>query len=225
VPPRSATISITWRSAATPDGIAQVAAPRAADPGPPTFRFEGLGYRGHDPSWAFAPTSGQGAAIRGGRFNPAGAPALYLSLAVETVFKEVSAGLARRFDPLTVCAYEVDCDGLVDLSTDEARAAAGVRLEDMAAPWMLDRAEGRRPASWLVHDRLRAAGAAGVVVPSFANGARPEELNLVLWTWGDTPPSRSGSLTRTGGSRRIGAPGSSRPLGRMVLSRSRTAAP
>jgi RES domain-containing protein len=37
------------------------------------------------------PLSGAGAAIGGGRFNPKGIPAFYLSLAMETALKEVMA--------------------------------------------------------------------------------------------------------------------------------------
>jgi RES domain-containing protein len=154
----------------------------------PTIRLVCAAYRAHDPRWAFAPTSGHGAAVGGGRFNPKGVPALYLSLALETVFKEVSAGLAHRFDPLTICAYEVDCEAIVDLSSADGRGAAGVSVAEMAAPWRLDLDEGRYPASWRIHDRLRDAGAAGVLVPSFANGARAGERNIVLWVWSDARP-------------------------------------
>ncbi|PJN94444.1 hypothetical protein CNY89_14475, partial [Amaricoccus sp. HAR-UPW-R2A-40] len=98
--------------------------PAAAAPETPFVRFKGLAYRGHDPSWAHAPLSGEGAAAQGGRFNPKGVAALYLSLAVETVFKEVSAGFGHRFDPLTICAYDVECEALVDLTTEDARASA-----------------------------------------------------------------------------------------------------
>ena len=111
--------------------------PAAAAPETPFVRFKGLAYRGHDPSWAHAPLSGEGAAAQGGRFNPKGVAALYLSLAVETVFKEVSAGFGHRFDPLTICAYDVECEALVDLTTEDARAAAGVTYEQLAAPWLL----------------------------------------------------------------------------------------
>ena len=54
------------------------------------MRFQGLCYRGHDPRWAFSPTSGEGAALHGGRFNPVGMPALYLALTIEGLFVEVS---------------------------------------------------------------------------------------------------------------------------------------
>ena len=39
-------------------------------------------------------------------------------------------------------------------------------------------------------DRLVAAGYVGLRTPSFAQGAEPDDLNLVLWRWGDPLPSR-----------------------------------
>ena len=33
-----------------------------------------------------------------------------------------------------------------------------------------------------------ADGQAGILVPSFAPGARDEDHNLVLWNWSDRPP-------------------------------------
>ena len=47
-----------------------------------------------------------------------------------------------------------------------------------------DRAEGRTALAWTLAQRLIAAGAAGVVVPSFATGATEGMRNLVLWRWG-----------------------------------------
>jgi RES domain-containing protein len=101
---------------------------------------------------------------------------------------EMGHGCARRFDPLTICSYEVDVDDLVDLRTDADRAAAGVRLSDMSCAWKDDLSAGRRPASWRVSDRLLAAGATGILTPSFAMGAEADAANLVLWRWGDDPP-------------------------------------
>ena len=154
------------------------------------MRFQGLGYRGHDPKWAFSPLSGEGAAIHGGRFNPIGMPALYLALTVEGLFIEVAHGFGHRFDPLTVSTYEVDVDDVADLRTNEARSGAGVVLDDLACAWALDRASRRKPASWMVAERLVEAGAAGILVSSFALGARSGMDNLVLWRWGNDPPHR-----------------------------------
>ena len=76
-------------------------------------------------------------------------------------------GFAHRFDPLTVCSYEVDVDGIIDLRTDHDREAAGVDLRDMACAWASDLAIGREPASWNVAERLMASGVPGILVPSF----------------------------------------------------------
>lgn len=136
------------------------------------------------PGAAMAPTSGKGAAIHGGRFNPKGMAALYLALSIEGMFAEVSHGFAHRFPPLTVVTYDVDCFGVVDLTTEAGRKAAGTDLGLLGCAWMLDRAEGRRPDTWTLARRLMAEGVTGVLVPSFANGASEVMRNLVLWEWG-----------------------------------------
>ena len=74
--------------------------------------------------WSFSPLSGAGAAIHGGRFNPKGMPALYLSLSIDGAVTEAAQGFAGKLEPLTICLYEVDCDDIVDLSTAESREAA-----------------------------------------------------------------------------------------------------
>ena len=126
------------------------------------MRFVGTAYRAHDPRWSFKPISGAGAAIRGARFNPRGVPALYLGLGIMTAIKEANQGFAHRIDPCVLCSYDIDCDDIADLSTPEGRRAAGVMLDDLACAWALALAEGRRPASWDIHDRLAARGIAGI---------------------------------------------------------------
>lgn len=152
------------------------------------MRFQGTCFRAHDPKWAFSPISGAGAALKGGRFNPVGVPALYLALTLSGMFKEMGHGFGHRFDPLTVCAYAVDVEDIVDLRDDAGRAAAGVVLDDLACAWAYDLTQRRKPASWRVAETLIAAGAAGILVPSFATGARPGMDNLVLWRWGADLP-------------------------------------
>lgn len=152
------------------------------------MRFVGTCYRAHDPRWSFKPTSGEGAAIRGARFNPKGVPALYLGLSIMTAIKEISQGFPHRLDPTVLCSYDVDCDDVIDLTTEQGRAAASVSTSDMACDWAWTLALGDRPVSWSIYDRLVSQGAAGIVVPSYAPGADAEDRNLVLWDWGPALP-------------------------------------
>lgn len=154
------------------------------------MRFVRTCYRAHDPRWSFKPTSGDGTAIRGARFNPQAVPALYLALTVMTAVKEANQGFAHRIDPCVLCSYEVDCKDVADLTTEQGRAESSVTLEDMACAWATALSDGKRPASWSIHDRLRLQGIAGILVPSFAPGAETEDRNLVLWDWGPDLPHR-----------------------------------
>ncbi len=154
------------------------------------MRFQGVAYRAHDPRFAWEPVSGEGARLKGGRFNPKGVPALYLALTIEGMIIEMSHGFARRFAPLTICSYTVDVEGLMDLRLEADQQRAGVTLAELACPWALDRTNGRIPASWVLTERLRKDGASGILVPSFANGAASGMSNLVLWKWGAKLPHR-----------------------------------
>ena len=147
-------------------------------------------YRAHDPRWSFTPLSGAGAAIHGGRFNPKGVEALYLALTLEGAFLEINQGFALKFAPCTLCSYDVDCDNLADLRTEDGRRRHAVDVNDMACAWFGLAAAGAVPPSWQIARRLRGEGCAGALVPSFAIGARGDWANLVLWHWGETLPHR-----------------------------------
>jgi RES domain-containing protein len=144
----------------------------------------------HEPGWAFQPVSGEGSRLKGGRFNPIGTPALYLSCSVQTCALEMGHGFKGRFDPSLVCSYDVDIDDVVDLRTIKARRSASVTLAELKCAWRLDMSNGVEPKSWKVVRRLRAAGASGILVPSFANGATRSNINLVLWEWTDKGPHK-----------------------------------
>jgi RES domain-containing protein len=152
-------------------------------------RLQSIFYRGHDPRWSFTPLSGEGAKIAGGRFNPVGVLALYLAATIDTMIVEMTHGFAHRMEPLTVVNYDVDVADIVDLRTDANRRKAHVELADLSCAWRLDLASGREPASWRIANRVRRT-AAGILVPSFANGARADMYTLVLWTWGANLPCR-----------------------------------
>jgi RES domain-containing protein len=153
-------------------------------------RFEGTAYRAHDPRWSFTPLSGDGAALRGARFNPKGMPALYLSLEVLTAIKEANQGFARKIDPCVLCSYDVACEDIADLRTEADCAAANVAFADLDCSWFALLAAGREPPTWPMVRRLFAAGRAGVLVPSYAPGAVAGDHNLVLWRWGEHDPHR-----------------------------------
>jgi RES domain-containing protein len=154
------------------------------------MRFRGECFRAHDPNWSWAPLSGAGAALKGRRFNWPGLATLYLSLSFNTVFREVSAGFAHRLTPQVLCSYDVDCADIADLRDGAGREAHGAALDDLACPWAADIAARREPASWGVVRRLLADGCAGALVPCFANGATPDDQNLVLWCWGPELPHK-----------------------------------
>jgi RES domain-containing protein len=113
-----------------------------------------------------------------------------LALTIEGMFLETAHGFAHRFDPLTVCSYAADVDDLVDLRTEADRASVGVQFDDMSCAWAYDLANGSTPASWRLAENLMKAGAAGILVPSFATGATADMANLVLWTWSSDPPHK-----------------------------------
>lgn len=154
----------------------------------PFLRFQGTVYRAHHPRWSFAPESGEGAAQHGGRFNRKGVPALYTSLRPETAWLEAQQGFAFKPQPLTLCAYAVDCADVIDLTDAAALSATGVAAGDLACGWEDEVDHGRSPPTWRLADRLMEAGTAGIVVPSFAPGAGERDRNVVFWNWGAEPP-------------------------------------
>jgi RES domain-containing protein len=148
------------------------------------LRVKATVVRAARPYWTYRPASGKGAAAHGGRFNPKGMPALYTSFSFNTAAKEVRFGL--NVDPYTFYFLEVDCADIVDLSDAGVRRTLGIAWSDVECPsWESDMNKGIEPACHTIARRLIAAGYDGAIVNSFANGATPDDLNLVLWTWDD----------------------------------------
>lgn len=152
------------------------------------MRYTGLGYRAHNPMWSFSPLSGEGAGVHGGRFNPKGTPALYLSLTAPTALAEYNQGFAHRPQPATLCAYQVDCDDLLDLTDPNQRKTAGITPSDMACAWELMVAMKQAPPTWTMAEKLICSGFVGIMAPSYARNAPPGRPNIVFWHWSDQPP-------------------------------------
>jgi RES domain-containing protein len=154
------------------------------------LRLTGLVYRAHNPRWSFAPHSGDGAARYGGRFNPLGLPALYTSRRMETAWLEAQQGFPFKAQPLTICAYEVDCADVADLTDEDERHDLGIATADLNCAWEDMVARGIDPPSWHLARRLLGEGYAAILVPSFAPGAGPADRNVVFWRWSEALPHR-----------------------------------
>lgn len=147
-----------------------------------------LVFRAHHPRWAFAPDSGAGAAMHGGRYNPPGQPALYTSLRLETAWLEAQQAFPFKAQPMTMCAYEAHCADILDLTDSHECERLDIRSGQLACAWEALAGRGVRPPSWELAERLIRSGAAGVLVPSRASGAGETDKNAVFWRWSRDPP-------------------------------------
>lgn len=153
------------------------------------IRLTGLVYRAHHPRWAFDPASGQGAAVHGGRFNPKGMEALYTARRLETAWLEAQQGFPFKAQPMTMCAYEVDCEDVVDLTDPSELDRLGIAPSDLSAPWEDLASRGKIPPTWALTRLLVKEGAAGILVPSYAPSAVANaDINAVFWRWSAAPP-------------------------------------
>jgi RES domain-containing protein len=153
------------------------------------MQFQGNLYRALNPVYARQPLSGQGAALYGGRFNPKGMPALYTSLSVMTALRE--ANQVGHLQPTTLVSYDAEITKVFDGRDAEALAALGMNADALAVPSWRDEMRGHSEArTQRLARQLVAEGYSGLMVRSFAPGAGSDDLNLVLWIWGDAAPCR-----------------------------------
>jgi RES domain-containing protein len=155
----------------------------ASTPDPPFLNINRRFWRVLTPRWAHQPLSGEGAGRNGGRWNPKGTPALYLSAELTTAVAEYEQDIGIR--PGTFCAYDVTVDRALDLTSVDVLKLLGVEPAARYAPWKaIHLAQRRVPPGWRIAETLISLGAAGVLVPSIqmAGGT-----NLVLWHWNDAP--------------------------------------
>ncbi|WP_052672490.1 RES family NAD+ phosphorylase [Aliterella atlantica] len=149
----------------------------------PTVRIKRRCWRMLAPKWAYRPLSGAGAALHGGRFNTPGREALYISEDYVTAISEYEQDLGIR--PGTLCAYDVDVSGVVDLASPEVQAICGVNTVILACAWkQIWLIEKQRPPTWELAERLIAENYAGIRVPSVQDKSG---VNIVLWYWNDAP--------------------------------------
>jgi len=135
-------------------------------------------YRAHAPRWASTPTSGAGAAKQGGRFNRPGVEALYLSFSAATALQEYQQ-TSPFLPPCTLCAYQVQLSGLVDLRQLSSPAAWHALWQNWRDDWRHTRfARGMQPPTWVLSDWVREANHKGIVFPSLLES---QGLNVVIY--------------------------------------------
>lgn len=152
-------------------------------------RYHGKLYRALNPIYAREPPSGRGAELYGGRFNPKGVPALYASLSVMTALRE--ANQVGNLQPTTLVSYDAGIERVFDCRDNAALSAARMDPAGLAVPtWRDEMRSSGEARTQVFASRLIAAGYNGLLVNSFAPGAGADDLNLVLWKWGEEAPCR-----------------------------------
>ncbi len=136
-------------------------------------------YRALRPGWSFAPLSGKGAALAGGRWNAKGLPALYLAADPMTAVAEYNQDVLFR--PVTLAQYRISGARLADIRDADFRADADVEGDALTIPWYAEVCKGNTPISWTIADELMNAGYHGFIYPSRISGG----VCLVLWRWND----------------------------------------
>ncbi|MBB3309956.1 RES domain-containing protein [Rhizobium sp. BK196] len=153
------------------------------------MHYKGKLYRALNPVYAREPLSGRGAELYGGRFNPKGMPALYMSLSVLTALRE--ANQVGSLQPTTLVGYEADVEHIFDSRDEIALEEQEIDGAAIAAASWRDEMKARGEAKTQAFARkLASDGYHGLLVRSFAPAARNDDLNLVLWRWSDTAPCR-----------------------------------
>ena len=153
------------------------------------IRFQGKLYRALNPIYASEPLSGRGAKLYGGRFNAKGVPAIYLSLSPITALRE--ANQVGNLQPTMLVSYDADVEMVFDCRDESALSREGLDLTALGDPsWRSEMNTSGEARTQTLARRLAAAGHNGLLVHSFAPGATKDDLNLVLWTWGNSKPSR-----------------------------------
>jgi RES domain-containing protein len=156
---------------------------------PDLVLYQGKLYRALNPVYAREPLSGRSAEFYGGRFNPKGLPALYASLSVMTALRE--ANQVGSLQPTTLVSYEAEIDRVFDCRDEHALKTQGMDAAALADGTWRDQMKASGEArTQAFARRLIAAGYHALLVRSFAPGTTEDDMNLVLWKWGDAAPAR-----------------------------------
>jgi RES domain-containing protein len=156
----------------------------------PFTEVHGVFYRAVDPRFKDQALQGSRAA---GRYSSAAQSTLYLSSSPQGVEAAMIAHRGQRAASLEVLQIAVDSDQILDLRDEAACRSAEINVQDATAPWRDLIAQGGRPKSWDVRDRVLATGAVGLIDPS---RKAPGLWHLVLFSWNSDASSARVRLLR-----------------------------
>lgn len=145
--------------------------------GSPLVSVRGVFYRAIDPAHEQFALAGSRSA---GRYSPEESPTLYLSSSREGVAAAMIKHAGDRAAQLSVLSFAVEAEGIADLRDSEAMSSLGINLDNVFGDWQAALAKGTTPPSWVVREKLEAAGANGLIDPS---RKRPGLWHLTLFTW------------------------------------------
>lgn len=145
---------------------------------------DGVFYRSIDPRSKSQTIAGSRFA---GRYSSDEQPTLYLSSSYDGVAAALMAHSHSRSEQQEIVEIHVAGEQIFDLRNQTACAAAHIKLEDAISPWQQLVAQGKRPPSWRVRDKIIALGGKGLIDPS---RQKPGLWHLVLFEWNSkTSPS------------------------------------
>lgn len=135
-------------------------------------------WRAFVPRWAHLPLSGEGAARFGGRWNPAGMPAIYAARELSTAWAEYNQGFVQH--PALIARLKLSGAKLADLTDEATLPEFGVTEDIHRCEWRDAMDRGAVPGTHALAKRLLGEGWHGVIYPSFMS---PGGGCVALWRW------------------------------------------
>ena len=165
------------------------------------MRFRGTVYRAHNPQWAWTPLSGEGAqGVTAGASTSAAPPRSTVPFPRLGRYGR-QRHWADRCSPSRCAPVRSIPRPCSMLATRRKLQESGFGEADPACPtWEADMLGGRVAASQRLAERLVDAGYVGMLVRSFAVDASEDDVNLVMWHWGDVYPTRVTVIDEPGSS-------------------------